>query len=96
MEDISKKTISIFGSTGSIGRSSISFIKDNPLHFKVFALAAKSNFNLLAKQARELRPEYIIIVDEDKYSKLKELLVDLKDIKILSGFESLLEISRIK
>ena len=90
------KSISIFGSTGSIGQNTVSIIKNNPEQFSVLALVAKSNFSLLAKQVRQLRPKYVVIANEDKYQELKSLLSDLKGIEILAGFEAILDIAKIK
>jgi 1-deoxy-D-xylulose-5-phosphate reductoisomerase len=87
-----KKTIAILGSTGSIGENTIRIVKQYPEVFKVKALTAHSNVDLLAKQALELQPEYVHITDTSKIPELKNLLSSSK-IKIIS---EIAEISSIK
>ena len=73
------KTISIFGSTGSIGKNSIEIIKNNLNDFSIISLVAKSNYKLLAKQAEMLKPKYVVIEEEQSYLLLKEQLKNLKN-----------------
>ena len=56
------KTIAIFGSTGSIGKNVLEVIKKSPFNsFKVTAIVANSNWQLLAKQAIEFEVKLAII-----------------------------------
>src|SRR5437660_2457153 len=48
--------IALLGSTGSIGRQTLDVIRCYPEHFRVVALAARSNISLLAQQAQEFSP----------------------------------------
>lgn len=57
--------ISILGCTGSIGRSALDVVRSNPDHFKVVALAAHSNIDLLKKQIQEFKPEYVAVGDQE-------------------------------
>jgi len=73
------KIISILGSTGSIGKSSLSVINLHPNRFKVFALGGFKNVDLLLEQTIKFKPSYI--VTKDLLSK--KLLIDkLKDTKL--------------
>mgnify|MGYP000580781686 CR=1 FL=1 len=56
-----KIKIAILGSTGSIGKSTIKIIKDNPENFDVVLLTANNNYKELAKQANELKAKNLII-----------------------------------
>ena len=56
-----KMKIAILGSTGSIGKSTIKIIKDNPKNFDVVLLTANNNYKELAKQANELKAKNLII-----------------------------------
>src|SRR4029079_15668212 len=56
--------------------------------FEVEMLSANSNAELLIQQAREHRPNSVIICDESKYDQVKNALVDLP-IKVYSGIEAL-------
>lgn len=68
------KTVSILGSTGSIGRSTIDLVAHHRDSYAVHALTAQNNVELLAKQARDLNARYAVIGNEDHYATLKSLL----------------------
>ena len=84
------KTVSILGSTGSIGTQSLEVCEKHDI--KVTALAAHSSVDMLEQQARKFRPSKVCIYRDDKYSELKERLADT-DIKVLSGMDGLCEIA---
>lgn len=86
--DQKKKNVAILGSTGSIGCQTLEVIKQHPEAFQVEVLSAKSNGDLLIKQALEFEPNAIVIVDEDQYDKVADALAD-KDIKVYSGKNAL-------
>ncbi|PIS01013.1 MAG: 1-deoxy-D-xylulose-5-phosphate reductoisomerase [Chlamydiae bacterium CG10_big_fil_rev_8_21_14_0_10_35_9] len=81
--------VAIFGSTGSIGKSTLEVIRCHPDKFKVKALIAKSNINLLERQIKEFNPEYVVVFDHEKS---KELQKRLSGHNILSGIDGLLEV----
>lgn len=80
------KTISLIGSTGSIGEQTLDVCRKH--NIKVKALAAGSSVKRLAEQVHEFLPDYVCIYDETKYSELKELLSDT-DIEIGCGMDGL-------
>lgn len=84
------KTVSILGSTGSIGTQSLEVCEKHGL--RVTALAAHSSAGLLEQQARRFKPEAVCIYSEEKYGELKSRLSDT-NIKILCGMEGLCEIA---
>ncbi len=84
------KTISLIGSTGSIGKQTLDVCRKHGI--RVNALAAKSNITLLETQAREFSPEIVCIFEEKHYAELKERLSDTK-IKVLCGMDGLCEIA---
>ncbi|MGB4093119.1 MAG: 1-deoxy-D-xylulose-5-phosphate reductoisomerase [Ruminococcus flavefaciens] len=84
------KTVSILGSTGSIGTQSLEVCEKHGI--KVTALAAHSSVDMLEQQARKFRPSKVCIYRDDKYSELKERLADT-DVKVLSGMDGLCEIA---
>jgi len=53
------RRIALLGSTGSIGRQTLDVVRCFPEHFQVMALAARSNVELLAQQAREFHPAFV-------------------------------------
>ncbi len=86
------KCLSVLGSTGSIGTQTLDVCKR--LGFRVKALAAGSNAELLEKQARQFHPEIVAAYNEEAAKLIKIALSDT-DIKVLSGEEGVLECARI-
>lgn len=82
------RTVSILGSTGSIGTQSLEVCEKHGL--RVTALAAHSSAELLEQQARRFKPEAVCIYNEEKYGELKSRLADM-NVKILCGMEGLCE-----
>jgi 1-deoxy-D-xylulose-5-phosphate reductoisomerase len=68
------KTISILGSTGSVGTQTLDLIRAAPDRYRVNALIAGRNVTLLAEQAREFRAEIAVIQDESLLGALREAL----------------------
>ena len=90
-----KKTISILGSTGSIGTNTINVICSKLNNYSVFSLSANDNVKLLSKQASILKPKQVAIYNEKKYKELKNNLFG-KKIKILAGEEGVIETTNNK
>ena len=86
------KTISLIGSTGSIGTQTLSVCKK--YGYQVKALAAYSNVSLLALQAKEFAVECVCVYNDKFYPVLKEKLSGT-NIKILCGMEGLCEIASL-
>ena len=86
------KTMSVLGSTGSIGTQSLEVAKKHRI--RVAALSANSNVRLLAKQAREFEVQYACICDESKAYELTQLL-EGTNTRVLSGYEGLLQIAEL-
>lgn len=81
-------SVSILGSTGSIGRQSIAAAEH--LGIPVAALAANRKIDMVEEQARRLKPEFVAIYDEDAANELRIRLADT-DIKVGSGMAGLIE-----
>ena len=90
-----RQTISILGSTGSIGTNTIDVINSNKKKFSVLSLSSKNNVNLLSKQSYLLKPKVVAIQNKNKYKDLKKNLFG-KKIKILAGDEGIIECSNNK
>jgi 1-deoxy-D-xylulose-5-phosphate reductoisomerase len=80
------KTISILGSTGSIGVNTLDVVARNPEQFKVCGLAAGNNIDLLVEQTRKFRPRVISVMNPAKRDELKDKLSGEK-VEILCGEE---------
>ena len=68
------RRITVLGSTGSVGRNTLDLVERQPGQFQVEALAAHSNVDILAEQARRFRPALAVIADETRYPLLKAAL----------------------
>ncbi len=68
------KRVTILGSTGSIGDSTIDLIERDPTAYQVVALTGNGNWKKLADQARRLKPEMAVIADVRNYQLLKDAL----------------------
>ena len=89
---MSRKRISILGSTGSIGKNAIRVIRENRDKFQIIALAAGKNWKELAKQAIEFSPSFISISDRKDVPHLKSVVPS--NVRILCGDEGLREIAK--
>ena len=87
-----KKKIAIFGSTGSIGTQALEVIASNPDKFEVEILTAHSKDTLMVEQAKKFNPNAVVIVNEDKYSLVKEALAGT-DVKVFAGEKALEEVA---
>ena len=86
---MSNKEISILGSSGSIGRSTIDLLERNPEKFQVKALTAHSNVQQLIKQCLSVQPKLAVIGDTKLYQELKEGLSGTQ-IEIAAGEEAII------
>lgn len=68
------KALSILGSTGSIGTQTLEIVDDFPELFKVVALTAGKNLDLLVKQIQRHRPEVVALADPNSIAELQERL----------------------
>ncbi|MGH1455410.1 MAG: 1-deoxy-D-xylulose-5-phosphate reductoisomerase [Alphaproteobacteria bacterium] len=91
----SKRKISIYGATGSIGQSSADVILANPDLFDVHVVTAHNNVALLAETAIKLNADIAIIGSADKEDALISALHG-HDIRVLSGVAAINESARAK
>jgi len=89
------KEVAIFGSTGSIGKSTIDVIKNSKERLKIKILTSNTNFELLAHQANNSDCEIVAIEDEKKYNNLKSLIKNSK-CKIIAGKDAASQAAQIK
>ena len=87
------KTITILGSTGSIGRQTLSVADE--LGLRVAALTAERNVDLMEAQCRKYRPELAVLADEAAAEELKVRLADM-NIRVLAGAEALCEAAALQ
>lgn len=88
--DSMEKTVSILGSTGSIGTQSLTVCRK--MGFQVKALTAHRSVEKMEEQIREFKPEYAVMTDPEAAKQLKNAVSDTST-KVLSGMESVLEVA---
>lgn len=84
------KSVSILGSTGSIGEQALEVARRHDI--SVRAVAANSSVDKLEQQVREFAPKYACVYDESRYTDLKTRLADT-DTTVLCGMDGLCEIA---
>lgn len=89
--DQNMKSLSILGSTGSIGRNALQVIAKFPDRFSVRALAANTSIDLLTEQIRLFRPEIAVVGDAHHAQVLKKRLTTDIETEILYGSNGLIE-----
>ncbi|KAA8727866.1 1-deoxy-D-xylulose-5-phosphate reductoisomerase [Ewingella americana] len=90
------KQLTILGSTGSVGSSTLAVVRANPQDFKVTALVAGKNVEVMAQQCIEFQPRFASMADETSAKALRILLAE-QGIKteVLSGEKASCELSAL-
>lgn len=83
-----RRTLSVLGSTGSIGTQTLDVVRG--LNINICALAASKNIDLLEKQIREFKPQIAAVYDESAANELKIAVADLS-VKVVQGMDGLCE-----
>ncbi len=83
-----KRHIAILGSTGSIGTQAVDVIKAHSNRFQVEVLTTNNNAELLIQQAVALRPNVVVIGNEDRYDPVFSAL-DPLGIKVYAGAKAI-------
>lgn len=86
-----KKKVCLLGSTGSMGVQSLEVMEELSDLFEVEVLACYSNADLLISQAKKFKPNAVVIIDESRYTYIKEQLQN-EDVKVFAGESSLCDI----
>src|SRR5580704_14965647 len=90
------RTLTILGSTGSIGTNTLDVVRQNSSRFHVFALVAGRNIDLLAEQIKEFKPRVAVVEAASDVDRLRALLrrfAGAEIPEILSGAEARVQVS---
>jgi len=87
--NIRTKTLSILGSTGSIGTQTLDIVRKFQEQFKIVALSCNKNIDLLQKQIEEFKPKIVAVFDEEKADELKT------EIPVYKGMDGLIKVATI-
>jgi 1-deoxy-D-xylulose-5-phosphate reductoisomerase len=86
------RTLTVLGSTGSIGANTLDVVRRDRERFRVFALAAGRNVELLAQQIKEFNPAVVVLPDASGVRLLRELAGSSCS-EILIGPEALVKVA---
>jgi len=91
------KGICILGATGSIGVSTLDVVARHPELYKVVALTANNNIDLLYQQCLQHRPDYAVVVDEAKAQAFQERLsiAPIEGLTLLTGSQALAQVATL-
>jgi 1-deoxy-D-xylulose-5-phosphate reductoisomerase len=84
-----RRSISILGSTGSIGVSTLDVIARHPDRFQVYALAANASVEAMLTQCAAFEPRYAVMMDEEAADALRRQLPGSASTEVLQGEEGL-------
>ena len=88
------QVLTILGSTGSIGESTLDVVSRHPEKFRVFALAGHKQVEKLAAQCQTFRPEYAVVADAEHAARLEALLKrDGTATQVLHGAQALVDVA---
>ena len=90
------KYLTILGSTGSIGVNTLLVVRGNPQRYKIVALAAGENAELLREQVIEFEPQMVAVKDETVAARLQKLLPSSHRPEILCGPEGYRDVAAIQ
>ena len=89
-----QQVLTILGSTGSIGESTLDVVSRHPEKFRVFALAGHRQVDKLAAQCKQFRPEYAVVGDAGHAAELeKKLKQEGIDTQVLYGSQALIDVA---
>lgn len=80
------KHLAILGSTGSVGVQALDIIQRYPQRFKIEALSAHHNLELLAEQVNRFQPSFLILSDPSKENQLKQIIAG--NCRVLTGIKA--------
>ena len=94
-ELFSLKNICLLGSTGYIGTSALTIIKNNPDRYRIIALGGGRNIDLLLNQIKEFKPLFAVVINSHLANELKSRLNNATNIEILYGTKGYSEIASL-
>lgn len=89
------KSLTILGSTGSIGTSTLDIVAAHPDRFRIEALTAGTNLDLFVTQIERFSPRLVVVLDDTTASKLSGMLPSQNRPEIMHGVEGLVAAATI-
>jgi 1-deoxy-D-xylulose-5-phosphate reductoisomerase len=88
------RRLSLFGATGSVGKSTLDLVRRDAGSWHLAVLTAHSDVDALAVLAREFRPDLVVIADESQYDALQAALAG-SGLTLAAGAEALVDAARL-
>ena len=86
--------LTVLGSTGSIGKSTLDVVARHPQRYRIFALTAHRQDELLFEQCRQFTPRFAVLLDEAAAARLRQRLAEAKlQTEVLTGMAALEQVS---
>ena len=79
------KNLAVLGATGSIGRSTLNLVRDDPESFNVFSLVANSNVSYMSSLIHEFSPNLVVMNEPSAAKQLREKL----NIEVMEGLDGM-------
>ena len=90
------KGITVLGSTGSIGMSTLDVVARHPDKYNIVALTANSQVEKILVQTKQFRPRFVVMADTDAAQQLSDLLAtESLEVTVLAGNEGLEKVSSL-
>ena len=93
-QHMSQQVLTILGSTGSIGVSTLDVVARHPEKFRIFALAGHTQVAKLAAQCVQFEPQYAVVADEGHAEALAKMLAaSACRTEVLHGEQALIDVA---
>ncbi|KLT72882.1 1-deoxy-D-xylulose 5-phosphate reductoisomerase [Neisseria arctica] len=91
---MTRQVLTVLGSTGSIGESTLDVVARHPDKFRIFALAGHKQVQKLAEQCLAFRPQYAVVADAEHASQLSQRLIEVHcETEVLYGRQALIDVA---
>jgi 1-deoxy-D-xylulose-5-phosphate reductoisomerase len=90
------QNLTVLGSTGSIGKSTLDVVARHPDRYRIIALTANQQDELLFEQCQQFRPHFAVLLDEEAAQRLRKRIAAAGlDVEVLCGDEALVRVATL-
>ncbi|WP_444910170.1 1-deoxy-D-xylulose-5-phosphate reductoisomerase [Microbulbifer sp. TRSA005] len=93
MQRQSPQVVTVLGSTGSIGVSTLDVLSRHPQRYTIYALTARERIAELAQQCRQYNPRFAVVTGEEGADQLRSMLGEEVSTEVLWGLEGLCQVA---
>lgn len=88
-----RKSLTILGSTGSIGRNALAVVSQHPKRFRIVGLSAHKNVSQIVKQIKAFHPDVVAVTNQDAFKEVSRLAGNLT--RVLPGEEGAIAVATL-